>query len=221
MTTVMDDAYFAEVKRRELALKAVIERHLGPSTDENWTDAHMIVLVMSMDGGRFDAMNRREERERLRRFQSLAREIARAWQNLHPDIQATIANAAWHFAVPYRNEDDHPFPPRFAPRDFPWGGFWDAFREIDKLIDFALPRAHDCIDAAPEIGRRNVRAVNVVDDLRKVWAKRKGTPAPMNITEAGPFADFLIEAFEALGLEGNPRAAMDSWREYRAKHPES
>ena len=88
-------------------------------------------------------------------------------------------------------------------------------------MDKVTPTVSDFIDIAPVAGRRNLKSVVAIEKLREVWEDRKKTPAPMNITEAGPFADFIVEAFEALGLDGNSRAAMDSWREYRAKYPKS
>jgi hypothetical protein len=54
-----------------------------------------------------------------------------------------------------------------------------------------------------------------------VWeeAMNKGS-APLSITDAGEFADFLTAAFTALGLQNNPRAAVDSWREYCLEYPD-
>jgi hypothetical protein len=216
MTTVMDDAYFAEVKRRELGLCAVIGRHLGSNTVDDFADASGVVLIMTLYGGSFDAMNRRAEMEKLQRVRRAAQEFVKAWVSLHPDVLATIINSSVGFGAK-RRDPDIPFDPAITA----WRAFWDAVPELDGLIEHALSNAKACIDAAPEMGRRNIRAVNVVDELREIWAKRKGAPAPTNITEAGPFADFLIDAFDALGLEGNPRAAMDSWREYRAKYPKN
>jgi hypothetical protein len=100
-----------------------------------------------------------------------------------------------------------------------WIYFWGAAFVLDEVVDKITPSISDHIETAPVAGRRNLANVTAIESLRDIWEDRKKTPAPMNITDAGPFADFLIEAFEALGLEGNPRAAMDSWREYRAKYP--
>jgi hypothetical protein len=166
-------------------------------------------------------MRRSAELERLQKVGRAAREFAKAWGSLHWDVKATIINSSVGFGAE-RRDPDIPFGADFIEwRPSDWRAFWDVVPELDKLIDRALSNAKECIDAAPEAGRRNMRAVNVIDDLRKIWTERKKIPAPMNIAEAGPFADFLIDVFEALGLEGNPRAAMDSWREYRAKYPES
>src|SRR5690606_1930807 len=89
---------------------------------------------------------------------------------------------------------------------------------LGAIIDLTEPLANEVIDDAPPAGRRNLISVGIVRHLRAVWAERKGTPAPKSMSEAGPFADFMIDAFEAIGIDANPRAAVDSWQEFRTKY---
>ena len=106
---------------------------------------------------------------------------------------------------------------RMPTGDF-WKRFWQTLATLDHTIDKAIPEAAAWIDNAPELGKREQRIIAIVDTLRIMWKSITSTEPPMNISGAGPFADFLTETFKALDLEGSPRAVMDSWREYILKN---
>jgi hypothetical protein len=215
---MINDAEWTEVKLREQKLRAVFERHLGPSDDEE-TRFYTHAIASLSDDGHFDQFWRSDERERLQRFQGAARDVARALESLPPQVKGIIVDASIDFEAEdsgSNKRDDN-----YAERLIHWGKFWYFVQQMDRLVDFAAPRVHELIDATPEIGRRSIRAVNVVDYLRKIWAHRMKKPAPEHLNEATPFANFLREAFKALGLKDNARAMMDSWRKYREEHPDS
>jgi hypothetical protein len=229
-------------ERLVTALNEVLDRHLGPGYPRLWpvpkaaaklfADDSLSHLHLSpMDGGvvveglldpagLLGAMNPAMERKKLLKIRQLAKELAETLRELHPDAYGeliTQSQAVRDLGAEY-SPDLMPIMNMHRNRDF-WVLFWSAAFSFDELMDKIVPAVSDLTDTAPVAGRRNLTNVIVIESLREVWEDRKKTPAPMNITDAGPFTDFIVEAFEALGLEGNPRAAMDSWREYRAKHP--
>ncbi|MFZ5675872.1 MAG: hypothetical protein ACOZAM_23190 [Pseudomonadota bacterium] len=154
------------------------------------------------------AMNPRQEHEKLRRIQRLARELTEAWRSLHGDTR----NEMELFSFSIHEVDGH------KSRD-PLS--LSILHSLDRVVDLAMPFANRIVDGAPIAGRRDLVALAIVERLRNVWAERRGFQAPKSMTDAGAFADFMIDAFSVLDLPGNPRAALDSWRDFRAKYPES
>jgi hypothetical protein len=226
-----------EFRRRGAALDEVLDRHLGSGSQEvvvqrkfwpgdppqtNWfvpTDGPRIVAnIFDWADYSLGAMNPAAERKRLLKIQQLARELSKTLRELHPhtfDRIQTQSRDLHDLGAP------HGIDPPFEGDDLEnfWHHFWFTARSFGELMNKITPTVSGSIDRAPVAGRRNLTNVMAVEDLRDVWESRKNAPAPMNITDAGPFAEFIAEAFAALGIESNPRAAMDSWREYRAKYP--
>jgi len=89
------------------------------------------------------------------------------------------------------------------------------------VIDEITPEVNRQIDAAPDAGRRDLMDIEVARRLLPLWeeALNKGT-APLSITDAGEFSEFLAESFDALCLQGNCRAALDSLRKYALTNPD-
>ena len=207
----MDDA---EIRRRGAALDEVLNRRLGPGTNriiEKLLDGPH--LLPPRDGGEvafgiFDvdetlgAMNAASERRKLLKIQQLAGDLAKELRELHPHTYGRIGTESDAVRDLGKNGEDL----MLLIQDDPnfWTVFWGAAFVFDELMDKITPAVSDFIDTAPVAGRRNLANIVAIEDLREIWEERKKNPAPMNITEAGPFADFLIEAFEVLGLEGNP-----------------
>jgi hypothetical protein len=218
MEAVMDRA---EIQRRKVALYDVLDRVLslseisGPQLDLWHHVAHGLASA-SVTGDPweldFTGLNRKREQEKLREVHTLARKLAKAVGGLHWRTKIKLQLESSDILAPDQELSER------DREDF-WKSFWEAVYTLDRVVDKIVPAISADISAAPELGRRRWLNIAIVESLRDLWEDRKKTPAPMNITDSGPFTDFIIEAFEALGLKGNPRATMDSWREYRAKHP--
>jgi hypothetical protein len=72
------------------------------------------------------------------------------------------------------------------------------------------------IGETPFSDRENVRAIFIVDDARGIWARHKGKEAPAAaLNDTTPFAEFLADLFQALGVGASPRSAFQAWRKYR------
>jgi len=164
------------------------------------------------------AINPLVERKNLLKMQQAVRYLAKTIRELHVQTFQQLVDECSALGD-LSGESSRDLMPLVRKDPNFWIYFWGAAFVLDEVVDKITPSISDHIETAPVAGRRNLANVTAIESLRDIWEDRKKTPAPMNITDAGPFADFLIEAFEALGLEGNPRAAMDSWREYRAKYP--
>lgn len=73
------------------------------------------------------------------------------------------------------------------------------------------------VPETPFSSRENVAAIFLVDDARRIWAAHGGSEAPdAGLNEASPFAFFLADLFEALGVDAQPRPAFQAWQKYRA-----
>ena len=188
-----------EFLRLAATLDEILDRHLGPPPDG--LGRGILVAV----AGKVDvqtllgAMNPNREREKLRKVARLARELGRAWEDLHLDVRAEMAREN-----DLREGD--------ASLDF-----FKVIDELPKLIIGVDRAASNFINAAPVAGRSDLRSIAVIDVLREIWREQKGTPAPRNISDAGPFTDLAREVFEALEVRANPRSAMDSWRRFSLK----
>ncbi|MYZ47336.1 hypothetical protein [Propylenella binzhouense] len=199
-----------EFDRRMATLDEVLCRHLGPQPDPNAENAEALMMALWLPAGGSGAMNQRQEREHLAEVQKCARALTKAWKILHSDIRARMEIHSYSM---HKIEDESG---RGLYSENPLS--LTIVGVLDLIIDAMSQVGNEVIDAAPSLGRRDFVSVGIVERLRTIWAERKGTPAPKSMTEAGPFADLVIDVFDALGLEGNPRAAVDSWREFRVKN---
>jgi hypothetical protein len=168
----------------------------------------------------FEGMNRRREREKLCEVQALARKLSRAVRGLHHHARDMLEFASYGVRFSDMEQGLDGPPVLDADRDF-WKRFWQTLATLDHTLDKAFPEAEAWIEAAPDLGRREPRVIAIVDCLRLMWSSMTDKEPPLNISLAGPFADFLAEAFKALDIEGSPRAAVDSWREYSVKQAKS
>jgi hypothetical protein len=166
----------------------------------------------------FEGMNRKREREKLYEVQTLARKLTRAVRGLHSHTSNMLwyASAGTRFSDMMSEDDDDRWEsiPQ-GDREF-WRRFWQTLATLDHTIDKAVPEAEAWIDDSTELGKRQPHIMAIVEVLRVMWKSITGDDAPTNIGERGPFANFLADAFEALELPHNPRAALASWSEYRA-----
>jgi hypothetical protein len=239
MTNRVSDEEFS---RLVSALDKVLDRHLGPlgagrivkgSVPPNYQiwappmDGHIVAYhVLLDDGETLGAINPLRERRKLLEIQRSAGHFAQTLRDVNAHTFDRLATECEALGDPEYEIGDGDGGKNIRKmmsllRKDPnfWYYFWGAASALDEVMGKIMPGLDDSIDTAPVAGRRNMASVIAIESLRDIWEERKKTPAPMNITDAGPFTDFLIEAFEALGLESNPRAAMDSWRDYRAKYP--
>jgi hypothetical protein len=182
-----------------------------------------VKTVVSGDARDVRAIRPGPERKKLLEVRAAAKILAKKIRALNPRVLDKIEGASSTItAGPPRMRGAHftarvvteVYENRVLDGDF-WESFWGTVCRLDQLIDQIAPEVNRQIDAAPDAGRRDLIGVHVVHRLRMIWedALDKGA-APLNITETGEFSNFLADAFEALGLKANPRAAVDSWREY-------
>lgn len=200
-----------EYERHERALDGILLRHLGPppNTSEALV-AEYVLMATWLPASGTNAMNHSREREKLAKARRLAGELSQIWQSLHDRTRS---------AMELRSTMIHEAAGRGAWLRSKAALSLDIISVLDAVIEAVAPFAEEAINNAPPAGRRDLLNVALVERLRNVWQERKGTLAPNSMSEAGAFADFMIDAFEALGLTANPRAAVDSWREFRANDP--
>ncbi len=200
-----------EFINRQASLDKVLNNHLGPPAEvSDPLDAEFVMMAFWLPAAGTEAVKPDQERIKLQKVERLAREFTAAWTELANETEYHMRRVHTYEAKGRHGE--------YSSND-PFG--WSWLCALDGIVSAAAPRAYQYIDTAPTVGRRNLLNVSIVEGLRHVWQQRKGTEAPRSMTEAGPFADFMFDAFEALGLSSNPRAAVDSWREFRARHPDS
>jgi hypothetical protein len=200
-----------EFVQRMVALDEVLDRHLGSPPDIiDPLDAEYVMMPLWLPSAGLGAMNPRREREKLARTHKLAQELSEVWKSLHADVRSQMELESYA-----RNNIRGPA--GFYKSTYPLS--LQIISVLDLVVEATKPIATQIIDDAPSAGRRDLTNVGIVEHLRIVWEQRKNEPAPKSMTEAGQFANYIFDAFQALNLRGHPRAAMDSWREFRAKHP--
>jgi hypothetical protein len=221
MEAVMDD----EKIRRADALNEVLDRHLpGPWDPPPSIDGYAVVDKVLLDdpGTILGAIKPDKERDKLDKIRQLARELSKTlfelnehtyWEILEQSQDLDV-NYNWNLDWHLDDEDDEEFLAKF------WCSFWSVTADFDELMEKITPGVKNFIDRAPTVGR-NLGSVLAVDLLRKAWRERKKIDAPENITDTGKFADFLREALEAIGIDMDARSAMQSWRDFKTKYPES
>jgi hypothetical protein len=231
-----------ECDRRADALIRVLEKYGLPYLDSprfDWVFSSVSIVVDAVAGekGDFRAIQPSAEREKFRRVGALAKKLAEDLRALDRETMYAIRIASEAVLPPPESLNDADIYRDMASQlvgegeitnsvlervheDF-WDGFWEKASTLDAVINQITPEVARFIDAAPNAGRRDMTSVVAVEHLRAIWeeAMNKG-PAPRSITDAGEFADFLTDAFAALGLRNNCRAAMDSWNEYCLKNPD-
>jgi hypothetical protein len=205
-------------------MREVLDRHLGHDPrlvggrPGNVSEGEYIATLARNNAQELlGAMDHQQQKDRLRNVGRLMGELVRAQKALHDDVDWQIVYALGE-GMKADDDDDREETEDEANALLRLKA-WDALAAMSQIIDRATPAICRHIDAAPAAGRRNLRNMMIVRALRRSWERRKKTPAPMSIKDAGPFTDFIVDAFKALGLKGNPRSAMDSWRGYRAKYP--
>jgi len=216
----------AEIERTAAALDEILDRYLGPRPSDRCEgpyrqlcgkDVYFTAIVPP--DLTIGAMNHRLEREKLLKVGRLAREFAQAWRELHMPLSfhaiyaslrmdhAAVLSGPYSDSLKEMTEED-------------WSLFWVTVGKLDKLVNNITPALNDFIDAAPTAGRRKLVNVAVVECLRTAWQERKNVSAPKGVTDAGgAFYDFIFETFQGLHMEGDPRAAVDSWAAFRKQYP--
>jgi hypothetical protein len=221
-----------ESKRRHDALFRVLDKFGLPPLYSPWIrfSVHSIVkMVVTGHLTEIRAIKPSQERKRLRRIRGLAQKLARELREMNPAVLHDIENACLIVTALPRLKgaswargrevtEEYICPP--LDRDF-WTSFWETVGRLDRVIDQIAPEVNRHIDVAPDAGRRDLMNIEVIRRLLPLWedALNKG-PAPLSITDAGELSEFLAESFDALGLQGNCRAAMDSLREYVLRNPD-
>jgi hypothetical protein len=213
------------------ALFKVLDSFWLPPNNPIWVSFSVHSIVKTVMAGfvtDLPAIKSGPERKKLLEVRAAAKILAQKIHALNPHVLGEIENACSVVAglprlvgaASTRRVVSEEFETRGLDRDF-WDSFWEIAGRLDDVIDQIAPVVNRHIDAAPNAGRRDLISVKVVQGLRMIWedAMNKGA-APLSITDAGEFADFLAGAFKALGLQNNPRAAVDSWREYCLEYPD-
>ncbi len=206
-----DDCSDEEFEQRTVSLDKVLFSHLGsPPNREDALTAEFVMMPIWLPGDGLGAMNARAEKRKLVKIQRLADELAATWASLHSDTRSKMEIIS---SMIHETEGKHAKYHSHHPLSL------DLISILDGLVNLTAPLANDVIEAAPDAGRRDLLSVAIVERLRQVWEERKSVPAPKSMNETGPFASFIVDSFEILGLENNPRAAVDSWCEFRARYP--
>ncbi|MDZ5697630.1 hypothetical protein [Chelativorans sp. M5D2P16] len=197
-----------EFESSQKELDKFLDEHLGPAPAiGDRLDAEYVMMPLWLPSAGLGAMNAQREREKLAKLRQLVNEFSKLWYSLHSDVRGEMELLG--AAIEDANLPEHAMKL-----------YLSRIHRLVGLIDEILPSARKVIDTAPRAGRRNLVNAGIARHLQAVWFERTGTHAPNSMTEAGCFAEFMIGAFNALRLPGNPRAALDSWRAFRATLPE-
>jgi hypothetical protein len=199
----------------EKALDEILDRHLGPAPASGHSAMWLLIPLMPQGwndatpiaSATVGAIHRRSQQKAWREVKRLARELSQAARKLEVPVLRRIVNESVD-----EDEGDE-----WGP-DY-WERFWVSVLAFETMIERVGPGIEKFMDITPDAGRRSMPAVAVIEGLRDIWKERTGEEAPDNIHDSGgPFADLVVDVFELLEI-GKPRAAMDSWRKYRDKHP--
>jgi hypothetical protein len=214
---VMDDA---EQKRRSDALyKVFIRLPKGARTLDDWLVREMSQQLVrasitgNTDELEFSGANRKREREKLCNVQKLAQKLSREVRGLHVHTKSYVLPMVSHAGVRISDWIDQPAPVSEEDHAF-WMRFWDTLATLDHVVDRALPEVKAQIDELPELGKRKPHIIAIVKSLRSMFEGITGRAPPKNVTDAVPFANFLRDAFKAMGVRRTPRSAMNAWRAY-------
>jgi hypothetical protein len=209
--------YLTEFDSINAALNAVLDEHLGPSPDRRFGANNIMASLLLPAGVLTPAMSRKQELEKLSRLNRAAREFASAWRDLHFHLRGEICDSGNDYlgGVKHLHEGNLNDRDRTNFRRH----FWYTFAYLDKMVGAAVPKARALIDAAPEVGKSDMRLVDVIHSLRVTWGHRKGKPAPKNVADGSAFYRFVDAAFTVIGLKRDVRSAMDAWRRFEKKHP--
>lgn len=189
------------------ALAAVLSSRLPQGdTRDNEGDALMIATAAFSVTGGYDAYAAEKETAKLEQLERSLRTVATVITSLHPDVRCALASGLPLDEVITLDDGGRK---RAITRgaQFLLASLHDLPRQLAPGIANAKRRAK----AGHPPGRTNWRAVSVIDECRALWKRRTGY-APDSLNEASPFGFFVKEVFAVLGLDSNPRAAMDAWR---------
>jgi hypothetical protein len=203
-----------EIERTASALDDVLDRHLGPRPSDRIEGPHRYMVAMDVIptarlpvSATLGAIKPKEEREKWLKVQEAAREFAQAWRDLGIFTADAARRASFRLGRQHRDAFH-------LVTEEEWSATFGNLRRIDRIIREITPAVNDFIDAAPVARKQGMVSIAVIDDLRFAWQQRKGIPAPENPNDESPFAEYIRDAFDVLGLQGNPRSAMRAWREY-------
>lgn len=198
---------------RRVSLDAILTTHLGPMPETpHALDAEYVMMPLWLPAHGLDAMNKKLERDKITKVEKLASQIAEVWTSLHPTSRNEMNLLSYYLFEAEgkfgKFQSAHPLS-------------LDILTVLDGIINSVSKHGLSIIEKSDDIGRRNILNISMIGRLRDVWIERKQSSPPDTLNEVGPFADFLRDSFETLGLPGNIRAAMDSWRAFRAKRYKS
>jgi hypothetical protein len=224
-----------ERERRRDALFKVLHEFGLPEEHGVWIYSRVNSIVRWAVAGTFTeirAIKRGKEKKRLQRMKVLAQKLARELREMNPEVLYGIDEACYSTittALPRLNriswsaeggrevKEEYICP--HLDGEF-WELFWETVGRLDRVIDQITPKVNRHIDATPEAGRRHTKNVEAIRRLLLLWMDALNKDgAPLSINDASEFSEFLAESFKALGLKGNHRAAMDSWRAYCRENP--
>jgi hypothetical protein len=207
----------AEFRRREKALYEVLDEHLGPSPENRFGLINAMAISLLPAGKHLSsAMRRKQEHEKLERIKRAAREFASAWQDLHHNLKNEMKESGRTY---FCDKMGRVSLVGSGPLKDCSDVFWQAVDDLNKIIGPAVPKARALIEASPELGKVDMKTVEIVHGLRITWEHRKGKPAPKSVAEGSAFYKFVDAVFTVLELKREVRSAMDAWRKFDRSHP--
>jgi hypothetical protein len=206
----------------ESRLTEVLDRHLGRYPGNRPHADSVIVATNHPDKARgfLGAMDTEQQKDTLYNIGRLLRELVRAQKTLHAAVDWEIAYALSDAAEDPSQaalDPNQEYEPNERQKELITS--WDKLSALSQIIDRIVPKINNFINAAPDEGKRDMRMIVAVDLLSDIWAERKGVSARKKVADASPFARFVAEAFEALGVGYDARSSINSWYEYQKKNP--
>ena len=139
---------------------------------------------------------------KIDKIRCLAAELSEAWRTLHPRVAQAMLDRVDLFG-----DDD----------DLCAHVILNNVEALDEVLHESLTVGMEAASSGHRArADRNWKAVGVIHECRAIWHRRTGKAPPKSLNRATPFGRFLADVLEAIGIEADPRAALNAWRRYDA-----
>lgn len=179
----------------------------NPDDTDVWL-LNILFAAKQLPTGYLDVWYIKYEESKLDEIRRTILKLEYLWDSLPESVREEMEGVSIESAERIAKLNDYPFPSLDE--------IFEAFKEPDFLKEI-FKSGRDVISQAYSLGRRNWRAVCVVDACRAIWHRRTGDKAPINVNPTSPFGKFVEDIFIGFGLEDDPRSAMQAWREVQSK----
>lgn len=207
------------------ALCPVVQQHLGVQGEDAEYWAERLISHGLLNGFSYEVMDRPRDLKALRRINAALLELERACSEAAITFSTRARVDMTLLYGPFVREI-HGDPAGAA--DYARSEGRDDLTAFERIIERndvfreAVSATIKEVETSPfskrTLSQLDAKAIGLVEGCRWVWWACKKVHAPAReLNPATPFAKFLADAFEACGIESEPRSAYRAWNKEQQK----